>query len=420
VDITQSQGEAMPRHTTLLLVGLTFTFMSGCSAESGTTQHQESIATNEPVPPVTKPVHEMDPTRHVIPNGPVTGRVAGEDFVAEATVDGDYLVFKTLGTSPTTSERKVSLELRTPGQVIENRKIVVRQETLPGREVPRIFIEASSLPRPELYTHGYALTLELGQRKGNKLPGRIYLCFPDEKSTVLAGTFEADYPRLPTDPPGIEDVPFINGSVTVRNLDPKQTLRVGYLGVIGAELFVLGSGDIDIDPTAPPNRSVQVMYDKPRVTNLIAGDGMSIPNRYEHSRLTPGRYLVFAMIPDGGPIAWKWVTISQTTTTTVDFVLDPQQTGGLEIGTPLEALGKVHLVPVNEQPGAGMLDPNISYAVALHLRLEQDIVARKALFKNLAPGKYEVRAGGQIRYVEVVAGKTVELDFDKKPVEIPK
>jgi hypothetical protein len=54
----------------------------------------------------------------------------------------------------------------------------------------------------------------------------------------------------------------------------------------------------------------------------------------------------------------------------------------------------------------------------MQLKLEQDIVARKALFRNLGPGRYEVRdkASGQVRVVEIVAGKTVELDFDAKPV----
>src|SRR5262249_9036914 len=64
------------------------------------------------------------------------------------------------------------------------------------------------------------------------------------------------------------------------------------------------------------------------------------PTRYEHSRLAPGRYLVFASIVGGGPMAWKWVTVTPTTTMTVDFTLDPMQVGGLEVGAPLEALGK--------------------------------------------------------------------------------
>jgi hypothetical protein len=370
-----------------------------------------------PAPPSAKPVHELDPAKHSIPAGPVTGVVGGSEFTAEASVEGDYLVFRTPPAGNAVPERKVSLQLRTGGGSIENRKLTVRPDTPSGPDVPPILVEAPALPRPDYYTGGYALTLELGTRKAGKLPGRIYLCFPDDKATFLAGTFEADCPRTPTDPPGLDDVPFVHGSVTVRNLGPRFDLRVGYLGITGPEQFVLGAGDIDIDPDAPPNRSSQFVYDKPRVTNLVAGDGKAVPTRYEHSRLAPGRYLVFVSLVGGGPVAWKWVTVTPTTTVTVDFTLDPAQTGGVEVGAPLEALGKAHLVPVNDHPGPVAVYPNAAYAIALHLRLEQDIVARKALFKNLAPGKYEVRAGGQIRLVEIVAGKTLELDFDRKPPE---
>ena len=83
------------------------------------------------------------------------------------------------------------------------------------------------------------------------------------------------------------------------------------------------------------------------------------------------------------------------------------------MGAPLEALGKVQLAPADD-PSRPPMDVNMFIVLSWHLKLEEDIVARKALFKNLAPGKYEVRAGGQIRMVEVIAGKTVELDFDKK------
>ena len=57
--------------------------------------------------------------------------------------------------------------------------------------------------------------------------------------------------------------------------------------------------------------------------------------------------------------------------------------------------------------------------IALNMQLERNIIVRKALFKNLAPGRYEVRAGNDSRFVEIVAGKTLELDFDK-PQSPPK
>ena len=38
-------------------------------------------------------------------------------------------------------------------------------------------------------------------------------------------------------------------------------------------------------------------------------------------------------------------------------------------------------------------------------------VGGKAVFKNLAPGKYEVRIDSERKLVDVAAGKTAELDF---------
>jgi hypothetical protein len=45
--------------------------------------------------------------------------------------------------------------------------------------------------KTEMFMQGYAMRLEFGQRSGNKLPGKIYLCLPDSKKSLIAGTFEA-------------------------------------------------------------------------------------------------------------------------------------------------------------------------------------------------------------------------------------
>lgn len=45
--------------------------------------------------------------------------------------------------------------------------------------------------KTEIFMQGYAMRLEFGQRSGNKLPGKIYLCLPDSKKSLIAGTFEA-------------------------------------------------------------------------------------------------------------------------------------------------------------------------------------------------------------------------------------
>src|SRR5262245_11534991 len=62
-------------------------------------------ATPDTATPPPKAVHEMDPAQHVIPPGPVTGVVGGSEFVAEALIEGEFLVFRTAGNA--VPERKV-------------------------------------------------------------------------------------------------------------------------------------------------------------------------------------------------------------------------------------------------------------------------------------------------------------------------
>jgi hypothetical protein len=52
----------------------------------------------------------------------------------------------------------------------------------------------------ENFDGGYALRLEFGALANNRIPGKIYLCTPDESKSYVAGTFNADI-RRPR-PPG--------------------------------------------------------------------------------------------------------------------------------------------------------------------------------------------------------------------------
>lgn len=371
------------------------------------------------VEPATKAAHEMDADKHAYPPGPVAGTVGGADFTPIAFVDGDNLVFQTTNPETKHPERLVKLKLRASGQkTLENRVVRIRLDTPTGPEVP--FVTIQTPPRPkrpdqEPYANGYALSLELGPRKGGKISGKIYISFPDDEKTFFAGSFEADYSRQPTEPPGVEDVPLVNGAVTLRGAPVDSVLVVGYAATPTPTTSAFGVGEIRVGDPVLPVRWSQTTHDTPRVTTLIAGDGKTVPSRYEHSKLAPGRYLVFAAVKNG-PVAWKWVDVTKDSTVAADLTIDATQTGGLEVTVPLEALGKVQLGPAEESNHPPLID-GLFQGVALQLGLEQSIVQRKALFKNLAPGKYEVRASRQTRIIEIVAGKTAELDFDKKPIE---
>jgi hypothetical protein len=368
----------------------------------------------------------MDVAKQVIPAAPVTGTVGGAAFVPEALVEGDYLVFQTLRPDGP-AERGIWLKMRQDpvAQKIEDRKLTITPQTPAGPDTPEVMIELPGKPLV-LFPSGYALTLELGSRRNGTVTGKIYLSIPDEQKTFLAGTFTAAHPRQAIEKPGAEDVPYVEGSIVVRGGKEEQKLRAGYAAKPNDELYAFGSAEIQLGDKSNILRWTRVDHDKPHVTMLIAGDEKGKPSHYEHSRLTPGRYLFFASLRTDGQeeskwVAWKWVTVPPGGKITADLTLDPAQTGGLEVTAPAEASHGVQLVPQDEESKSGM-DAKLSASIPLQLGLEQKIVARKAVFKNLAPGKYEVRAGGQSRVVEVAVGKTAELDFDrfKGPAVPPK
>jgi hypothetical protein len=313
-------------------------------------------------------------------------------------------------TTPAT-EIRVKLGSVTDPHSFESKKLTIQQNLPPGPQVPEIWLK-STKDNLNLYPNGYALTLQVGTRENWKLPGNIYLCLPDEEKTVLAGTFFAAFPRQPIEPPGPEDLPYIKGSVTVIGAASTNGVRVGYIVDERPGIFSMGSADLTLGEIATSVGWVRNESDKPRVTMLLPGDGKQVSCRYEHSKLTTGRYLVYASLLPDGPITWKWVAVLPGETHSIDLTLDATQTGGIEIIAPVEAVKNVEMAPA-DKPGFHQLDPSMFTACAWQFGLDKPIIARKAVFKNLAPGRYEVRAAGQTRIVEIVAGKKIELEFDK-------
>jgi hypothetical protein len=387
-----------------------------------------------PNTPAIKPTYELEPAKHVIPTGLVSGVMAGEQVVAEVHLEGQKLVLQKLPEFPG-DPWHVWIDLPPEAVSSGTYRLVVKPDESLSLPILVEFPKPVMLKQWEVFGFvgwnptqllgwrgGCSLTLELGKREKGRLTGKIYLSLGEldtqtdsQRRTFLAGTFEAACPRQPTDQPGVEDVPLINGAVTVLGAPADATLRVGYVATPTPSTFPLGGTEIQLGEPIEPPRWAQADHDHPRITNLIAGNGKDVPSRYEHSKLTPNRYLVFASLKDG-PAAWKWVNVLPTSTIAADLTIDAAHTGGVEVTVPSEVLGgsKVHLVPA-EEPGQPAPGPQLFMAIALHMRLEREVKARKVLYTNLAPGRYEIRAGGQSRFVDIIAGKTLELDFEKGP-----
>jgi hypothetical protein len=382
----------------------------------------------DPGAPATKgdapsgPVWEIEQSKHAIPSAPVKGRIAGTDVLPEVGIEGDELTFRTVKAGTPVVERSVRLKLapmRVAGQpvpVVMGRDWKVAVDAPPGPNVPEVWRDVPGKGQERelhVYPHGYALTLELGQRKDGKVPGKIYLSLSDQERTVLAGTFEATFSRSHLERPEPDEAPYVVGTVTVTGAKPDAEVRASYAaftekGIHFKEL------QLPFDPVPPEQaRYTRDESDKPRTSTLVAGDGKLHPFRFEHVKLAPGRYLIAAAVV-GGPTAWKWVDVGPGTTQTEAFTIDATQTGGVEVSVAPEVKGKVIVAPA-DAPDKPVLAPELFRALASQVvRQDADVVAGKATLKNLAPGRYEVRVDDLRGFVDVVAGKTAELNLVPK------
>jgi hypothetical protein len=426
------------------VLGASLALAVGCGSKSSPTLPNVPLdggPAPDPVPPTSPTPNtdpkaeppkvaawELDQAKHAIPAAPVRGSIVGVGVTPAAQIEGAELTFRSFKADGTTIDRSVKLNLAPmlvagqPLPQVLDRSWKVKLDDGPGPGVPEVWSEVAG-KNPRVDSTHYALTLELGPRRDGKVAGRIFLSLSDEDKTFLAGTFEAAYVRPHTERPGPDDAPYIAGDVTVTGAKPDAAVRVTYAGFPSTGAFFIKEQQITFHQ-GPIEQASWTRdddpADKPRMSVLVAGDGKGRPTRYEHVKLPPGRYLISAGVV-GGPAAGRWVDVQAGDARTENFTLDATAAGGVEVTVPADVTGKVFLAPA-DAPDKPSLSKDKFDAIALQVvRQFPDIVAGKALIKNVAPGRYEVRVGemrvGDMRVeklrgtVEIVAGKTVELSL---------
>ncbi|HYH67172.1 MAG TPA: hypothetical protein VD866_20920 [Urbifossiella sp.] len=359
-----------------------------------------------PPPPVA--AWEPDPAKHVVPTAPAAGTLAKAAFAPpEVEFQADTLTFRTIDKD---RNPLVTLSVKLlPEQAkaaAGGLKLVVKPDDPKGK-VPTVTVEVPSEKKGELkafvFEEFYALSLDLGKREKGAVAGRVYLSLPGDDKDFLAGTFTADWVRPTSEPPGADDAPFVQGTVTVVGAKDDTQVRVGYVGTPKEK-------DVPIDalqmPFAGKGLSGRSDHARPRVTLYVAADAAGKAGRYEHTRLPAGKYLVFAASAGAAPAA-KWVTLTADGKLTHDFALDPAKAGKLDVKVPAGATGKVLAVPADDAP----VSPEVFGSAASALGLEADVTAGVARFDRLAPGRYEVRLGELSGTVDVKLNETATLEL---------
>ncbi len=250
----------------------------------------------------------------------------------------------------------------------------------------------------------YALRLEFGQESDGKLPGKIYLCLPDEAKSYVAGTFTADVEPDYAKPPRPDEMPCVVGRVALKGRDELSVVT----GLVGLTADGLAVTNLTGTVIAPDVETSVSSVAGPSQRSALANDAVA-GCVCRHARLAPGRYLVFVGSGDRY-IDWRWVEVKDRTPPALDFSLDPKTAGALEVALPKDVTDGVRLIPLDE---AGKV-PDIKDAMsALSLALKTDVPAKdgKVVLDGLRPGAYRAVAGDVSKDVTVKAGQTVKVDL---------
>jgi hypothetical protein len=157
--------------------------------------------------PVTKPVVAVTPpslnatnwtlnlTKAKIPDDPANGAVQGRGFELEkATIQQGRLELRQGPKWP--PDVGVSVQLfaeRT--EDLAKRVVTIEANPTNGPRMILRWKNERGDPVTKDFRQGYALKVEFGQVSSNRLPGKIFIAFPDDSKSYVAGTFTAEIRR---------------------------------------------------------------------------------------------------------------------------------------------------------------------------------------------------------------------------------
>jgi hypothetical protein len=138
----------------------------------------------------SKATWRMDLAAAEFPERRASGKLHAEDFKVEAVVflAGSLTLRQDSGLS---RQFVISVPVK-PGESLMGKSFQVTPTD--SEPQPRIVLnwkdETGKRPGAQTFTKGYALKLEFGTLADGRLPGKIYLCLPDDEQSYVAGNFE--------------------------------------------------------------------------------------------------------------------------------------------------------------------------------------------------------------------------------------
>jgi hypothetical protein len=132
----------------------------------------------------------LDLAGSTLPETPVAGRIHGQDFLLDRAAFQNGALTLRAG-SRTTLEFGVVVNFTgLQAEALSGRNINITTNTDKAARVTLRWKD-SAVQKAD-YAGGYAMRLEFGLLSRNRLPGKIYACFPDNEKSYLMGSFSAN------------------------------------------------------------------------------------------------------------------------------------------------------------------------------------------------------------------------------------
>ena len=182
---------------------------TGTNQVAGASDEEQTPAVNKTNRPPPKPALVAPPANDTnwmlslegvsIPDSVAAGRVHGRDFIcSRATLEGGTLTMRIPASGPTDLGLSIYLyanqTARLAGQAVN-----ITSDTTNAPRIRLRWKEDQQQNKTQDFHAGYALQIKFGQLAGNRLPGKMYLCTPDDEKSYVAGTFNAEI-RKPKPP----------------------------------------------------------------------------------------------------------------------------------------------------------------------------------------------------------------------------
>lgn len=156
-------------------------------APAPVTNHTSSPAPAEPV--AARTGWTLDLLQADFPNHSVSGTFRGTPFLGKT--------FRLRGGSLFIGSREgsswsIALGVKKGDPVAETSYTVQPSDAAPACRISLGWREEGN-PTMQRIAKGYAMKLEFGKARGNRLPGKLYLCLPDGHQSYLAGRFTVSY-----------------------------------------------------------------------------------------------------------------------------------------------------------------------------------------------------------------------------------